>query len=272
MMTAVRAVPGGVRHEVRAVRVVWQREMMHFLRNRGRLAIALVQPVLLLLVLGTGLSVLVPDSTGSGDYRTYLFPGVLVMTVQMPAIGAGASIVWDREAGFLREMLVAPVRRDALLLGKCAGGATVATCQGVLVLGLARTAHVPYDPALLATLIAELALTALSLTALAALAAVFITRVQTFQATLGLVMTPMLFLSGAMFPLAGLPRWLTALCLADPLTYAVDPLRRAVAAHVPAAAVPSPGWQPPVPAELGLTAAIAATALAVAARRFARPC
>ncbi|MBH1937421.1 ABC transporter permease [Streptomyces sp. AV19] len=271
MTTAVRAVPGGVRHEMRAVRVVWQREMMHFLRNRGRLAITLAQPVLLLLVLGTGLSALVPASAGAGDYRTYLFPGVLVMTVQMPAIGAGASIVWDREAGFLREMLVAPVRRDALLLGKCAGGATVATCQGVLVLALAGTAHVPYDPALFATLTGELALAALALTALGAVAAVCITRMQTFQAVLGFAMMPMLFLSGAMFPLSGLPRWLTVLCLANPLTYAVDPLRRAVAAHAPGAAFPSPGWQPPVAAELGITAAIAVAALAVAARRFARP-
>ncbi|MBF6047332.1 ABC transporter [Streptomyces sp. NRRL B-1677] len=272
-MTAVAAaaVPAGVRHEVRAARVVWQREMMRFLRNRGRLAVTLVQPVFLLLVLGTGLSVLVPSTAGTGDYRTYLFPGVLTMTVQMPAIGAGASIVWDREAGFLREMLVAPVRRGSLLLGKCAGGTTVATCQGVLVLSLAGTAHIPYDPALLATLTGELALSALALTALGAVAAVCISRVETFQAVLSFAMTPLLFLSGAMFPLAGLPRWLTVICLANPLTYAVDPLRRAVAAHAPAAAAPSPGRQLPVAAELGITAALAATALAVAAHRFARP-
>ncbi|MGK5544785.1 ABC transporter permease [Streptomyces sp. URMC 127] len=271
MTTADGPVPTGVRHELRAAHVVWQREMLHFLRNRGRLAVTLVQPVFLLLVLGTGLAVLVPSSAGSGDYRTYLFPGVLTMAVQIPAIGTGASLVQDREVGFLREMLVAPVRRGTLLLGKCAGGTTVATCQGALVLALAGTAHVPYDPALFATLAGELALSALALTALGAVAAVCITRMQTFQAVLSFAMAPLLFLSGAMFPLSGLPPWLAAICLANPLTYAVDPLRRAVAAHAPAAAPASPGLRLPVAAELGITAALAAAALTVAAHRFARP-
>ncbi|MFF4157993.1 ABC transporter permease [Streptomyces sp. NPDC001678] len=250
--------------ELRAVRVVWQREMIHFLRNRGRVALGLLQPLLFLLVLGTGLGSFA--GADSAAYRAYLFPGVLAMTVQTPAIGAGSSIVWDRETGFLREMLVAPVRRSALLLGKCAGGATVATCQGALVLPLAWTARTPYDPALIATLVAELFLTALSLTALGALAAVCITRIQTFQAVLGFALAPMLFLSGAMFPLSGLPRWLALVCLANPLTYAVDPLRRAIGVAGPPA-VP----QLPVAAELALTAVLAAAALAVAARRFARP-
>ncbi|GHF48202.1 transport permease protein [Streptomyces mashuensis] len=267
--------PGGARHELRAVRVVWQREMMHVLRNRGRLALTLLQPVLYLLVVGTGLAALVPDSAGAGDYRTYLFPGVLLMTVQMPAIGVGASIVWDREAGFLREMLVAPVRRGSLLLGKCAGGATVATCQGVLVMALAGTAHVPLSPGLAVALTAELAVVSLALTALTAMAAVSVSRQQTFQAGLGFALMPMLFLSGAMFPLAGLPPWLTVLCLADPLTYAVDLLRRPVAghlAHVPAAPAAWPtAWHPSTAAELAVTAALGVTALVLAARRFARP-
>ncbi|MDT0453173.1 ABC transporter permease [Streptomyces hesseae] len=262
--------------ELRAVKVVWQREMIRFLRNRSLMAMNLLQPALTLLVLGTGLNSLVSTPTGTGDYRAYLFPGVLVMTVQTPAIAAGASIIWDCETGFLREMLVAPVRRSSLLLGKCVGGATVASCQGAVVLSLAWTAHVPYRPALIATLIGELVITALTLTALGTLAAVHITRIQTFQAVLSFALTPMVFLSGAMFPLAGLPVWLTALCLANPLTYIVDLLRQAVAAQVPGpAAAPGAtwptGWQPSIAAELAITATIGLAALVLATRRFSRP-
>lgn len=256
--------------ELRAARVVWQREMIHLLRGRTRVALTLLQPLLVLLVLGTGLGTLVP-----GNYRAFLFPGVLLMTVQTPAIAAGASLVWDREAGFLREMLVAPVHRATLLLGKCAGGATVATCQGVLLLALARTARIPYDPALLAALTAELALASLALTSLTALAAVCITRLHTFQAVLSFALMPMLFLSGAMFPLSGLPHWLLALCLANPLTYALDPLRQAVAHHTPAGGPVLSAWplghRPTAAVELAVTALIAVVALTVAARRFARP-
>ncbi|MEU3355344.1 ABC transporter permease [Streptomyces sp. NPDC037389] len=262
--------------ELRAIKVVWQREMIRFLRNRSLMAMNLLQPALTLLVLGTGLNSLVSTPTGTGDYRAYLFPGVLVMTVQTPAIAAGASIIWDCETGFLREMLVAPVRRGSLLLGKCVGGATVASCQGAVVLSLAWTAHVPYRPALIATLIGELVITALTLTALGTLAAVHITRIQTFQAVLSFALTPMVFLSGAMFPLVGLPVWLTALCLANPLTYIVDLLRQAVTAQVPGpTATPvttwPTGWQPSIAAELAITATIGLAALTLATRRFSRP-
>lgn len=262
--------------ELRAVKVVWQREMIRFMRNRSLMAMNLLQPALTLLVLGTGLNALVTTPTGTGDYRSYLFPGVLVMTVQMPAVATGASIIWDCETGFLREMLVAPVRRSSLLLGKCLGGATVASCQGLVVLSLAWTAHVSYRPALIATLIGELAVTALTLTALGSLAAVCITRIQTFQAVMSIALTPMVFLSGAMFPLTDLPAWLAALCLVNPLTYTVDLLRHAVAAHVSgptaAGAITWPtGWQPSTAVELTITVTIGLAALTLAARRFSRP-
>ncbi|RLV01617.1 ABC transporter [Streptomyces griseocarneus] len=270
----MRAEPAPVRGELRAARVVWQRELIRFLRNRGRLAMTLLQPVLYLLVLGTGMSGL---STASTGFRTYLFPGVLLMTVQTGAVSAGVSLVWDREMGFLREMLVAPVRRGTLLLGKCAGGATVATCQGAVVLGLAAAAGVPYDPALLATLVGELAVAALALTAFTSVAAVCLTRLQTFQAVMGFALTPMLFLSGALFPLSGLPSWLGAVCLADPLTYAVDLLRHTVTQYAPAhsATAPLTAWplgpRPSPALELTALTTLGALSLTLATHRFARP-
>src|SRR5678815_2855226 len=126
----------GLRHQVRATTVVWQREMIRFGRDRSRIVSSLVQPVLFLFVLGTGLSSLIA-SNGDVDFRTFLFPGVLATSVLFTAAFSGISMVWDREFGFLREMLVAPVSTTAILTGKCLGGASVATIQSVVVIALA---------------------------------------------------------------------------------------------------------------------------------------
>ena len=111
-------VPGaGVRSDLRAVRVVWQRELIRFSRDRARMVTALVQPVLFLFVLGTGLSRLASSGTHGVNLRTFVYPGVLAMAVLFTAMFSAASIVWDREFGFLREMLVAPVSRAAIVIG-----------------------------------------------------------------------------------------------------------------------------------------------------------
>lgn len=265
--------------ELRAARMVWRREMLHFLRDRTGTLVALLQPLLFLYVLGVGLGRLLAGGAGTaGDYLTFLFPGVLVMAAQPAAISVGASIVWDRESGFLREMLVAPVARGTLLAGKCLGGATVAACQGVVVLASAGLIHIPYRPGLFGLLLAELALTALAMTVLGAVIAVVIRRPRTFTTVLGVLMTPLIFLSGLMFPVAAMPAWMSWLTLADPLTYAVDAMRRTIGHYQPPqragtlfAPVSWGGLTPPPLAELGLVAAFTVVALAVAARRFARP-
>src|SRR5499427_6097250 len=133
------AVPGGgLRHDLRAAGIVWRRELIRFRSDRLRAITSLVQPVLFLFVLGTGLSALAGRGLPSGvDFKTFIYPGVLAMSVLFTAIFSAASIVWDREFGFLREMLVAPVSRSAIVIGKCLGGATVATFQGILILALA---------------------------------------------------------------------------------------------------------------------------------------
>jgi ABC-2 type transport system permease protein len=265
--------------ELRAAHMVWRREMLHFVRDRTGTFVSLLQPLLFLFVLGVGLARLFAGS-GSGsasDYLTFLFPGVLVMAAQPAAISAGASIVWDRESGFLREMLVAPVRRGTLLTGKCLGGATVATCQGTVVLASAGLIHIPYKPGLFAMLLAELALTAFAMTVLGAVVAVLIQRARTFTTVLSVLMTPLIFLSGLMFPITAMPRWMTWLTLFNPLTYAVDAMRRTVAGYRPprhASSLFEPvswGGRHPQPVlELALVAGFALVALLIAARRFAR--
>ena len=213
---------------------------------------SLVQPVLFLFVLGTGLSGLASHGLPSGvDFKTFIYPGVLAMSVLFTSIFSAASIVSDREFGFLREMLVAPVHRSAIVVGKCLGGATVATFQGIIFLALAGVAHVPYNPVLLLTLVGELLLLAFTLTAFGVMMAARIKQIQAFMALTQLLVLPLFFLSGALYPLNGLPTWLTVLTRIDPLTYIVDPMRHAVFAHLSVSPVAVKALGPGVPGAAG---------------------
>lgn len=274
----VRIASGRFEDDLRAVRVVWKRELIRFARNRLRIATSLAQPVLFLFVLGTGLSGLIPGGAGF-DFRTFMFPGVIAMTILFTAIFSAVSIVWDREFGFLREMLVAPARRWAIMLGKAAGGATVATLQGAIMLLLAALVHVPYSPALMATMLVVMALTAFMLTSFGLMLASRIQQVESFQVVIQFFVLPTFFLSGAVFPLSRLPGWLLVLTKVDPLSYAVDPLRRAVFGHLdlPASVQRAlnpgmtwNGWRLPGGLELALVALAGAVMLAVAIVRFSR--
>lgn len=270
-----QSVPGGLTHELRATAMVWRRELIRFRHDRTRMFALLLQPLLFLFVMGTGLSSVVRD-TGGLDFRTFLFPGVLAMSVLFSAAFAGISLVWDREFGFLREMLVAPVSKSAIILGKCFGGATTATLQTVVLLALAGLVGVPYDPVLLLTLLALLFVGSLMLTALGVLISARIKQMQAAMPATQLIITPMMFLSGALFPMSNLPEWLAVLTKINPLTYVVQPMRAAVFDHIDitpealAAFDPSitwAGWQVPIALQLlvalGCTAAIMAAGVAL---------
>jgi ABC-2 type transport system permease protein len=267
------------RHDVRAVRIVWQRELIRFWQDRPRIIVGLVQPVLFLFVLGTGLSSLASGSTGGLNLKTFIFPGVLAMSTMFTALFSAASIVWDREFGFLREMLVAPVARSSIVIGKCLGGATVATLQGLVILLLAGAVGVPYTPTLMVTLVLELLLLSFTLTAFGVLLAARVKQIQAFFALMQLLLMPMFFLSGALYPLRNLPAWLTLLTRLDPMTYAVDPMRRAVFAHLditPALrASLNPGvtwgsWHVSTLVELAIVLGLGVAMLAVAIVQFRR--
>jgi ABC-2 type transport system permease protein len=222
-----------LRSDLRAVSIVWQRELIRFRRDRLRAVTSLIQPLLFLLVLGTGLSALAKGSMPPGvSFKSFIYPGVLAMSVMFTAIFSAASIVWDREFGFLREMLVAPVSRSAIVIGKCLGGATIATFQGIIMLALAGLADVPYNPVLMLTLTGELLLLAFTLTAFGVMMAARITQFQAFMALTQMLVMPLFFLSGALYPLTGLPAWLSFLTRIDPLTYVVGPMRHAVFSHL----------------------------------------
>jgi ABC-2 type transport system permease protein len=275
----VRVPMRSVRSELRAIKVVWKRELIRFSRDRLRILTSLTQPFLFLFVLGTGLSRLASAGTHGVNLRTFVYPGVLCMAVMFTAMFSAASLVWDREFGFLREMMVAPVRRSSLVLGKCLGGATVASFQGVIVLCLAGLVGVPYAAGLIIEVFALQLLLAFAITAFGVMVAARITQMQSFMALMQMAIMPMYFLSGALFPVSGLPQWLGILNRIDPLTYAVDPMRRAVFAHLKISAAArhalDPGvtwwsWHVPSLVEAGVVAVLGLLMLTIAIVQFSR--
>jgi ABC-2 type transport system permease protein len=275
---AVTLAPAGLRHEVRAMGMVWRREMIRFRRDRTRMFAMLLQPLLFLFVMGTGLASVV-DTGGAVDFRTFLYPGVLAMSVLFTAAFSGISLVWDREFGFLREMLVAPVSTATIVVGKCLGGATTATLQSVVLLLLAGVVGVPYAPGLFLVFLFCLFLGALMLTAMGVLLSVRVKQIQAAMPLSQLIIMPMMFLSGALFPLANLPTWLAVTTKLNPLTYAVQPMRAAVFDHLGVAPAvrarldPSItwwGWEVPVALQLTVVGAVTLLLLAAATALFDR--
>jgi ABC-2 type transport system permease protein len=267
------------RSEVRAVKIVWRRELIRFAGDRTRMFTSLIQPLLFLFVLGSGLQTLSAASTDGVDLNTFIFPGVLCITVVFSAMFSAASIAWDREFGFLREMMVAPVRRSSIVIGKCLGGATIASLQGAIVLALAGLVDVPYDPVLLLGLFGLMLLLAFTITAFGVLVAIRAKQIQTFTIVMQMLMMPMYFLSGALYPVTGLPTWLEVLNRLNPLTYAVDPMRRLAFNHIDASEAARQtlapgvtwwGWRVPSVVEAGIVLLLGLAMLTIAIWQFSR--
>jgi ABC-2 type transport system permease protein len=265
--------------ELRAIKIVWQRELIRFFADRLRIVTALVQPFLFLFVLGSGLSRLTQAGTGGLNLKTFLYPGILAMAVLFTAMFSAASIVWDREFGFLREMLVAPVRRSSLVIGKCLGGATVAGFQGIIVIAIAGLVGVPYAPTLILAVFGIQLLLAFTITSFGVMMAARVRQMQSFMALTQMLVLPLYFLSGAMFPASNLPTWLTVVNRIDPLTYAVDPIRRVVFDHLHVSAavrakldpgVTWGGWRVPTLLEVAVVAVLGIIMLGVAIAEFSK--
>ncbi|HTW12568.1 MAG TPA: ABC transporter permease [Solirubrobacteraceae bacterium] len=265
------------RSELRAVKIVWRRELIRFKNDRMRIVTSLVQPFLFLFVLGGGLQQLASAGTHGVDLKTFIYPGILCMTVMFTAMFSAASIVWDREFGFLREMMVAPVRRSSIVIGKCLGGATVAAFQGVIVLAIAGLVHVPYDAGLILGALGLQLLLAFAITAFGLTVAIRIKQMQSFMGVMQMIVMPMYFISGAMFPASGLPTWLTILNRIDPLAYAVDPMRRLVfsklnisplARHVLDPGLTWWGWRMPALLEAAVVLVLGLALLGIAIWEF----
>jgi len=242
----VRVPPRSWRSEVRAIKIVWRRELIRFRNDRMRIVTSLVQPLLFLFVLGSGLQQLSAASTHGVDLKTFIYPGVLCISVMFTGMFSAASIVWDREFGFLREMMVAPIRRSSIVIGKVFGGATVASLQGLILLALAWTVHVPYSLGLIFGVFGLQLLLAFSITAFGVMIAARIKQIQSFMGVMQMIVTPMFFISGALFPSGDLPGWLAFLNRIDPITYAVSPMRTLVFANLHLSSEATQALNPPI--------------------------
>jgi ABC-2 type transport system permease protein len=212
------------------VYIIWYRDLLRFWRDKARLFTSFIQPLFFLVIFGTGLSsaTILTGQLSAYNYKEFVFPGIIAMIVLFTSIMWGVSIVWDREFGFLKEVLVAPISRTAVAIGKTLGGATIATLQGTLMLVFAPLAGVSLSPAKVLLLIALMFIFALALTALGIFAASRIRTMEGFQVVMQLLLFPLFFLSPALFPAENLPSWLATLVRFNPVSYGVDSLRQAV--------------------------------------------
>jgi ABC-2 type transport system permease protein len=207
-----------------AIYMLWIRDLKRYWYDKARIVASLGQPVLFLFVLGTALS---PSFTGPGGvkFSEFIFPGIISMTVLFTSVFSAMSIVWDREFGFLKEVLVAPVSRWSIVVGKACGGASVAVLQGSLMLLLAPLVGVSLSPLIVIKSVLVMFLIAFAITGLGIVIAARMKEMEGFQMIVNFLIMPIFFMSGALFPLDRLPAWLTILNRIDPLTYGVDLLR-----------------------------------------------
>jgi ABC-2 type transport system permease protein len=243
-----------------AIYILWLRELKRYIRSRAQIVASLGQPVLYLLALGFGFGP-VFQKAGNGSYLQFMAPGVISMTILFSSVFSGIAMLWDRQFGFLKETLVAPVPRIQIMIGRTLGGATVAVIQGTLILAVClvagfRPAHWPLVPLgfLFMMLIAVV---------FAAMGTAFgsvVQDMQGFQLIMNFMVLPIFFLSGALYPLKNLPTAMTVITRIDPLTYGVDALRN-ILSGIPSFALTT---------DLALLSAIAVVFLSLGAYLFSR--
>ena len=217
---------------VGAIGIIWKREMLRWWRDKSRIVSSTGFPLVFLLVFGSGLSGAMGDLVGgdgqSVDFQQFIFPGIIAMSVFFAALFNAVSLVYDREFGILKEVLVAPVSRAAVAFGKTLGGATVATLQGTVVFVFAPLVGIRLSPLLVLQLWPIMFLGAFALASMGVAMAARTRSIESFQMINQFVMFPLIFLSGIFFPLQGLPAWMSVLVRLNPVSYAVDPLRRLI--------------------------------------------
>lgn len=270
---AIPAVPkkSAFRRNLNTIAMIWYRDIICYKRDWMRIVMSLMQPLMFLFIFGSGLSNSLnvtgplPAGTAGLNFRTFLFPGVLSMAVLFTSVFSAISIVWDRDFGFLRELLVAPVSRTTIVLGKALGGSTLAMLSGTIMLIFSPLVGVQLSLGLVAQLMLEMLLLAFALTSMGIVVASRMKSMEGFQMIMQFFLMPMFFLSGALFPLKNIPAWLGFLTRLDPVTYGVDPLRQAVlhTLHLPASlrqglgmGIRFFGFTLSIPIELGVVAAI----------------
>lgn len=206
---------------------IWLREFKVFLREKSRLVASTFTPLLWLFVLGGGLgsSVSTPFHTSNIDYQKFIFPGIVIMSVIFSSVFFGSYIIWDRKFDFLKSVMVAPVRRSTIFLGKTFGGMTTSLIQAFILLAIGIIIGINYTPYSILSFIVIILMLSFALTSLGLAIGSYMESLEGFQLIVSFVVFPLYFLSGALFPLDNIPKWLSILTSINPATYAVEGLR-----------------------------------------------
>jgi len=220
-------------NHLRAIYTIWYRDILRFWRDKMRMIGSIAFPLFFLFIFGSGLSSRMGFLGPGIDFTQFMFPGIIGMTVLMSSFMAGVSVVWDREFGFLKEVLVAPISRTSVAVGKTLGSATVALPQGILILLFAPLIGVSLSASTILALLPLMFLLAASMGSLGILLATRIKSMQAFQVVMQMLMFPMMFLSGVFFPVEGLPAWMNFLVKINPATYGIAPIRQAILGVAP---------------------------------------
>lgn len=215
-----------MREVLRGVWVIAYRELLRFTQERTRLIASIAMPLMFLVIFGAGFTRIIGDVVPGIDFVQFMYPGIIAMTVLMSSLTSGLSVVWDREFGFLKEVLVAPLSRTGIVLGKEAGTAVIALGQGLVMLALAPIIGVKIDGVVVVKLIPLIVIISLSLSSLGILMASRMRSQQGFQMLIQILIMPLVFLSGVFFPVNNVPVWLEAISKINPLTYGVDSIRQ----------------------------------------------
>ncbi len=220
--------------EFNAIYVIVAREFKKFVRERSRLVSAIARPLVWLFLVGAGMSRLVPPVDGV-SYMQFIFPGILGMTILFSAMFSSISIIWDKEFGFMKEILVAPVSRLSIVIGKALSGSIISTIQAVIVLLLFPLLGLKLGAADIIGAVIICVLVSFSVSAFGIVIATFYESYESFSAIMNFIIMPMFFLSGAMYPIKLLPEALRFAAKLNPLTYGVDALKHVISplAHGP---------------------------------------
>ncbi len=210
----------------RTIWVIAYRELLRFVQDRPRMVSSFSMPLIFLIIFGAGFGRLIGQMMPGVDYVQFMYPGIIAMTVLMTSVMSGISIVWDREFGFLKEVLVSPLSRSGVLVGKAVGAATIAIIQGAIMLVLAPIVNVPINLGTVLALLPLLLILSLALSGLGLLIGARMRSQQGFQIVMQLVIFPMMFLSGIFFPVSGVATWLEVLSKLNPVTYGIDAIRQ----------------------------------------------
>jgi ABC-2 type transport system permease protein len=208
------------------VYTMWYRDVLRFWHDKARMLSALLFPVFFLFMFGSGLQGSIGMMSGGINFTQFMYPGIIAMSVLMGSFMSGVSIVWEREFGFLKEVLVAPISRMSVALGRTLGSATVATIQGIMILVLAPFIDVSLTIWMVLALIPLTFLLAASMGSMGILLASRIKSTEAFQAIMQMLMMPMMFLSGVFFPMQNLPSWMSFLVKINPASYGVASIRQ----------------------------------------------